>query len=363
MNSVLDDALDRLHASGPALRDGAPNHGPMVVETLMSLDCSDLVPGWLDHYRGQLEPASVPRAPISVDAWDQALGARDRFADWVAFFNTQLSEAPWQVALMDWLPRLMPGVEAYGTHGLIRTAHAAHALAQSETLPRLRELAAGLGTWAAYYQRLPGVPRLAGTRDVVRSIDALPRLPANAERHGPPPRVVRGLDDLPSFPSGVDSLAAPTNVGASLSELSEAGARLYFAHAERHPLVFVHAVTAPAALRTLLPHIRNEDQVSAFASIWQAVAASASAFGRTSIDGALPPDADELKPIAADNVKERSLDTQDTHAIKFFDACRREAELNPTPVYLRAANDWAGRLLEARTWSHAQRIAAGLSAI
>jgi len=29
MNSVLDDALERLRHTGPEVADGAPNHGPM----------------------------------------------------------------------------------------------------------------------------------------------------------------------------------------------------------------------------------------------------------------------------------------------------------------------------------------------
>jgi hypothetical protein len=333
----------------------------MVVETLAGLDCSELVSGWLDQYWRELEPASRSQSPIVVDAWDRALGVPSRYADWEVFFNARLGETPWRELLREWIPRLMPGVTAYGTHGLIRTAHAARALAAAETPPRLAELASGLSTWAAYFQRLPGVPRLTGARDTVHSLDALPHLPADAERRGPPPKVVRALDALPSFASGVDELATPTDVRGSLSELSEAGARLYLAHAERHPLIFIHAVTGPAALRILLPYIREWEQPSAFAYLWQAVAASASAFASASIAAGLL--AVDAGPVVADDVKERSIDTHDQHAIKFFDACLRETELNPTPVYLRAANDWANRLLEARMWSHGQRIAAGLSTV
>jgi hypothetical protein len=363
MSSVLDDALDRLHSTGPEQHNGAPNHGPMVVETLTILDCSDLVSGWLDQYWRELEPASRPQSPIVLDAWDRALGFPSRYADWEVFFNARLAEKPWRELLSEWIPRLIPGVTAYGTHGLIRTAHAARALATAETSPRLAELTSGLSTWAAYFQLLPGVPRLTGSRDIVDALDALPRLPADAERGGPPPKVLRALNALPTLPSGVDELATPTDIWESLSKLSEAGARLYLTHAARHPLVFVHAVTGPAAFRTLLPYIRKWDQLSAFAYMWQAIAASASAFGSAPIAvGPLEMDVD-ADPVVADDIKGRSIDTHDQHAIKFFDACLRETELNPTPVYLRAANDWANRVLQARTWSHGQRIATGLSTV
>src|SRR5262249_2192630 len=144
-----------------------------------------------------------------------------------------------------------------------------------------------------------------------------------------------------------------------LSALSEAGARLYLAHAERHPLVFVHAVTGPAALRALLPQLPGESRATAFAYAWQAVAAWAAAFG-----GPAPATAphETPPPGAPDDVEARSLETGDEHAIKLLDACRREAAANPTPVYLRAAGDWAGRLLRAATWSRGRRAAAGLLA-
>jgi Questin oxidase-like len=361
--SVLDDALERLRGTGPELSDSGPNHGPMVVEALIDLGCGDLIPSWLDQYTDQLGAPPARSAPIGVQTWKQALGARQRSSDWETFFNDRLGESPWQVVLSTWLPRLMPGVMAYGTHGLIRTAHATRALSVSETPPRLVELAAGLATWAAYYQPLPGVPRLTGARDVARALDALPHLPSQAERRGPPPRVVRALDNLAAFPDAVDALAIPTSIDVSLSELSEAGAHLYLANAERHPLVFVHAVTGPAALRAVLPYLTREEQLTAFAYVWQAVAAWAAAFGSGSADPMARADADDPGARASDNIKARSIDTQDQHAIKFLAACLRETELNPTPAYLRAADDWANRMLEARSWTHSQRMAAGLVAV
>jgi hypothetical protein len=363
MNSVLDDALERLHHTGPELHSGAPNHAPMVVETLTHLDEPDLVQSWLDKYSREIEPAPDSRSPVKPDEWDQALGARERYADWEVFFTTALDESPWRALLRDWISRLMPGMMAYGTHGLIRTAHAVRGLESAETPPRLAELSAGLSIWAAYFQRLPGTPRLLGEQNIRHSLNTLPRLPAGAERHGPPPKIVRAVDGLPSFPAGVDALAAPTDVSVSLSELSEAGARLYLANATLHPLVFVHAVTGPASLRTLLPYIRDDDQPSAFAYMWQAVAASTAAFGCASVDAEPFSEDLEFGPADIANVRARSIDTRDEHAIKFFDACLRETVLNPEPVYLRAAHDWTSRLLEARTWSHEQRIAAGLATV
>jgi hypothetical protein len=127
--------------------------------------------------------------------------------------------------------------------------------------------------------------------------------------------------------------------------------------------VFLHAITGPAALRALLPHVPAELRVTAFAYAWQAVAASAATFGSVPLSEARPADADQLGSVAAEEVKSRALDTGDEHAIKLLDACLRETELNPTPVYLRATGDWANRLLGAAHWKRGQRIAAGLAAV
>jgi hypothetical protein len=40
---------------------------------------------------------------------------------------------------------------------------------------------------------------------------------------------------------------------------------------------------------------------------------------------------------------ERALATEDPHAIKYVEACRREDKLKPGPAYAVAATDWARR--------------------
>jgi hypothetical protein len=58
---------------------------------------------------------------------------------------------------------------------------------------------------------------------------------------------------------------------------------------------------------------------------------------------------------------ERFIETDDPHAIKFVEACIRDFRRNPRSVYLAAAHDWATRLHQARNWSDAQRVAAGIA--
>src|SRR4030095_5766636 len=100
MNSVLDDALERLRGMGPEALHGAPNHGPMAAEALIALGCLEEVPRWTDDYRRELGPLPQARSPVTEATWQAALGAIDRIGDWQTFFQTQLAEAPWRGVLV-----------------------------------------------------------------------------------------------------------------------------------------------------------------------------------------------------------------------------------------------------------------------
>jgi hypothetical protein len=191
MTRVLDDALERLRHTGPEAADGAPNHGPMAAEALVALGYDDVVPQWVDAYRGKLGPMPETLLPVTTQTWRDALGRRRRVGDWGVFFRLQLSAAPWPAVLTAWLPRLIPGAMAHGTHGLIRTAHAVRALEDAETPLRVEELAAALGYWAAYYQELPGVPHLTGTCAIDQALDQIPRLGRDYDWRVTPPEFVR----------------------------------------------------------------------------------------------------------------------------------------------------------------------------
>jgi hypothetical protein len=69
---------------------------------------------------------------------------------------------------------------------------------------------------------------------------------------------------------------------------------------------------------------------------------------------------DQAVSVSRDEIVARCIDTADPYAIKFVEACIREDQINPKPVYMAAALDWATRLRAARTWTTAERGAAGL---
>src|SRR5262247_1031152 len=109
MNDTFDEALQLLRGTGSEVAAGrAPNHGPMAAEALVALGRDDVVVAWADRYRRKLDAMPPPSSPVTTGDWAQALGAIDRFADWVAFFRTRLAEASWQVVFGEWIGRLLP---------------------------------------------------------------------------------------------------------------------------------------------------------------------------------------------------------------------------------------------------------------
>src|SRR5262245_63471473 len=175
MNDNFDEALELLRGTGGEVAGGvAPNHGLMAAEALVALGRDDIVVAWAERYRRKLNAMPPSKSPITTKDWAEALGAIDRFADWVAFFRTQLSEAPWGAVFREWIGTLLPATPSAGAHGLIRTAHALRALEDAETPLRIEELGVALAYWSAYYRQLPGSPRLAGSLDCGQALSQVP---------------------------------------------------------------------------------------------------------------------------------------------------------------------------------------------
>jgi hypothetical protein len=358
MNSRFDEALERLRGTGSEVAGGvAPNHGPMAAEALVALGRDDVVVAWADRYRRRLDAIPLSRSPITAEGWADALGTIDRFSDWVAFFRAQLAEASWRAVFTEWIGRLLPATPSAGAHGFIRTAHALRALAHAETALRVEELGVALAYWAAYYRSLPGVPHLAGALDLGDALRRIPLFLSGQTRPGMPREIYLRVMQAhgKEFSVAVDGAAEPQSVENALSSLTEAGVRFYLANASRQPLVLLHTVTVSAALRLLLPHLPAALHKAALAYVWQNVAATVAAYGDER-----PPERGDWAPEEESVIIERSIETDDPHALKFAEACIREYRLNPKPVYLAAAEDWASRLHRAKNWSAAERDAAGL---
>ena len=340
--TVLDEALELLRNTGPEFNAGLSNHGPMAAEALVRLDRDDAVLDWVERYRGRLDHHPGLLTRIDPSDWQSALGDVRRVGDWVAFFDSQLADRPWQTVVSTWVPRLAPGLMAAATHGPIRTAHATRAIAESETSQRRHELAEGLGYWAARYQQLPGTPSAhdAG-RAPSDALQAVPRVHGAAGR--PIFEELRGLDSEPAFVGVIDLVRAPHNVAAFLSEVTETFAAATLANPQA-PIPFIHSVTAPSALRMLLPYLEEEDARLAARYVWQAAAGLYAWYA----DAPAGPTVVALPAVDSAELVEHAVASGDEHAIKFTEACLREHALNPKPVYFAAADAWVSKAWNIR---------------
>ncbi|MCA6091262.1 questin oxidase family protein [Streptomyces sp. SCA3-4] len=345
---AVNDALERMEDLGYERGKGVDlaNHGPMGAEALALLGQEDAVARWVGRYRRAMEHHEPPAARFALDpadeaSWRPALGEFHRAGDWELLFARELAGAHWREVLARWWPLLLPGLFAGLTHGLIRTAHAVRGLYAAGEKPerlQLTELSRGLAYWAARYAELPGQPRLGGPHGLPAAVAALPRMP---QEGGLGPAVARRrLDALGRLPAYHDSLQwlAPDQAPRLLSEMTAQFADVYLGHPEAPPVPLVHGVTAPAAVRLVLPHLPDALHVPTLARLWQVQATFLLTFTvdrRDEDTTAWRSEIPDLPPIG--ELGARAAEHGDEHVIKLAEACLREYALKPDPRYPAAA--------------------------
>jgi hypothetical protein len=360
---VLDEALERLHATGPERNGWLSNHAPMAVEALVRAGHGGTVHRWVDRYRDKLEQAPSPYERVTEANWREALGDPRRIADWTAYFGLRLTEAPWRTVLATWWPRLLPGIAAGATHPVIRTGHAVRTLLATEAYadasggagaaagpatsaggaggagayavaavgtgagagvrdvggPRLAELAHALGYWAARSQPLPPVRALGS---YARAEEALAAVPVVERQSGGIRERLARLEAFPVWPS--PEVRGPHEAAERLRELVGAAVRRYATHAHGEPVMLVHAATAPNAVLRVLPALPAGLWAPSLSAAWAASAAVTAAYAPRR--GA-PWDAlgERAEVLDGAGLFERAAAHGDEHAVKFADTA-----LDPT---------------------------------
>ena len=340
----LDDALESVALYGIELKNGNINHAPMVAEALCALGYPDAVTPWMARYRERILPRPAVSARIRPEEWRAALGERARFADWGSFFGEELQAAPWRQVLDRWMERLAPGFCAAATHGVIRVGHAVRGLADSETPPRLRELADALASWAATYQELPATgaqPKSGMTpREAIARVPIVP--PGRRNNTGNITVSLAALVSFVEFAPVIGLIDTTTDLAPLVAELTEVFARVYLANAHdiRSTIAFIHGVTSPAALGNIAPLVGDRTARAALRYAWQSGCGLYACFGGETamVEEIEPPKAD------ADELVERAIAHGDEHVIKFTEACLHRHSLDPSPVYTAAVNHVRGMI-------------------
>lgn len=153
--AVLDKVYADFAGSDPFQPfTGFIDHTVMGAEALVGLGLGDKVEGWLAQSRPR--PFRAPAAGIDIENdWQQALGRRETYGDWIAYFDRVLAEQPHAGVLAVWVPRFAHDPGSLLFHGLIRAGHATRALEQRDTPARRGELARALSLWAIGVRAAP----------------------------------------------------------------------------------------------------------------------------------------------------------------------------------------------------------------
>jgi len=334
--STLDEALRRLRDTGPE-RDGwLSNHAPMAVEALAHNGHEAEIGDWIDGYRDRLEEAPRGISPIGEDEWRDPLGDPARTGDWIAFFQRTMGRRPWREALATWWPRLLPGIAAGATHGVIRVGHAVRALLDEETAPRVDELGQGLAYWAARWQPLAPAGRGSYRASDPRSaLDRTPRVPD--QRFGIRNRLAQ-LADLPGWPAAAGQVPGEGEVRDRLRAIVTAAVLRHGEYGYANAVMLVHSATAPAAVLRTLPALPPSMAAPSLAAAWAASAAVTSAYSP-----AEPRPFPDRAADPADTIA-RAVASADPHAIKFADAAVEMYAFAPDPALLAVANQATGEI-------------------
>jgi hypothetical protein len=327
--AALTEAYERFHRTGPEWgADQLTNHGPMAVEVLVRRGRAEVVPRWVDAYIRRLDELPRATGEITDASWPEALGDGRRIGDWTAYFTRQLAEQPWREVLATWWPRLLPGIAAGATHGVIRTGHVVRTLLTSkdntQDQPTLDELAHALAFWAARARSVPPAVAPAGQLDPQAALDAVPRI---ASQQGNLAARFGQLTQESGWPASVGRLrpaTAPEQVPDRLADVVAAATRHYLSHGHGQPVLLVHTATAPNAVLHALPALPDSLWVPSLTAVWTASAAIFAAYAppqAATPEGVAPGPGPTLPagPGAAAEVLDRAVAHGDEHVIKFTD--------------------------------------------
>jgi hypothetical protein len=318
-----DDTLDQLYATlsayGPDLTNGFTSHAPMVAEALCTAGQTEAARRWVMAHLHEGIARAKPSAPIDPEHWRVALGREDRLADWAEFMRAELRRHGWHEVLDRWSSRLAPGLAAAATHGVIRTAHAARAVAAHETEVRVAELADGLALWASAYQELPSRRDAAErSREPSELLARVARVPLPLRQNGGAiTTALRVLAELPEFAPVIAWFDPGDDVMAAGNRLARAFAEVFMAQT-RDPLtaiVFTHAVTSTAAVLWLAPLIRTSTARELLIHAWQTGAALLAVYGEQPVTDS------DRRPESDAELIERAVAHGDDHVIKLSGAC------------------------------------------
>jgi hypothetical protein len=348
-DEVLDEALELLRGTAaefdPFGRGACiANHAPMTADALCELGRPDAVMERTVRYRKYLVDAPRPWNPIRRDDWRAALGDFDRAGDWVAWFDRELADAPWTEVLDRWVPRLAAGSLASGTHGVLRTAHAARSLRRRHTALRLHELAEGLAFWAARYQTFPESIGLELGLRPSSALAHVEQLDEHRRRHWLLfTEPLENLASVPSFAHVTNLVDVTIDPWEFLDDLTATYARILVTNAALvRARGLVHGLTGGAATRMMLDSLSPPATEISLRYGWQLAAGFYAGL-------VVEPPADTVDDVQVDveTLIDDAVACGDEHAIKTVELCLDAYARQHDRVHLVAARETTAALLRS----------------
>lgn len=322
--------LERLLVEGRKFSAEFPlflaNHLPMVLVAMHRLGGSDQrLAEYFANYReaNRLCPPPPSVAPIARETWTGALGAREREADYRVFFEGEVARLGARDAVALYLPRLLPGVAASATHGLMRLAYGA--MRNDEA-----EIAAALGYWAATYLELG---RAGGAPPITEDpVEVLVRMrPIETFRHVETEldllwHFMRAIAQKPEFAPIVDWLAIGPG---TFQRVRKASLALY---AGTMDFCALHALTGCHWLRLIAPVTPDPDLALRY--FWQSIAALYPKIGFPGLPEAEALEAWRRAPCPEwEEIAAAAVKSDDEHDLSLVFSAREEGRLYGDRLY------------------------------
>lgn len=327
--AVLVELLNAGLEIPPEYRGGLTNHLPMALHALYELGASSqrmraFHTMYIQRFQAnRFRPNFENQAPSSVD-WLQFRGLPDAYPTLLAYFDEHIFRHGMEGTLEKSLPDLLSGVSAAGFHGVIRTAHALQA-------KHPREMAAALGYWAWRWQPLAQTPTDIQLLPFERWSQCLVEQ-AKEEKLENPDGLIRDCMDEActtfTYKALAGALAPASSLEKRIAQLASFSINRYLASRN---FTVLHMVTGARALRILLPSIDDSHQTQLLVA--QCFTAAYLAAG-----------VEPLSQIKAFNLQDwkvvmnAAMESDNEHVIKMVHACRDEASVYASDLYLIAAN-------------------------
>ena len=248
---VMDEALEMMSKLAPL-----GNHCPMATEALIVLGHPEKVVPFIESYKRRFRSGSPDAVqPITSTNWKEALGHGERNTDWITFFSQELKENEWTQVVNKWSDVLAAWPISRCRPWSTPTCHAVRSLAMRRTELRVRELAEGLGYWAAIISPLPESQNsVAAKLKPQQAIERVPLLPGDKRSRGSLMSQLKRLEGFQPFADTIGLINTTGKVEQLLSEITETFAVAYLKNVtDSNNLSLLHAVTTTASLRSLLP--------------------------------------------------------------------------------------------------------------